>query len=251
MTTFEPGQLADLRRRLAEACCVLATLGLASGTTGHLSVRVPDSDNLLIRARGPEETGVRYTTPGEIIEVSPDGDVVGGAKDGLFPPQEVYIHTEVYRARPDVNSVVHVHPPTIVLFTIADLPLLPIFGAFNPSALKVAIDGVPTYPRSVLINNPQLGEDLAKSLGTHSVCMMRGHGITATGSSIEDASLRAIALNDLAEMNYRARLLGNARPIDDEDIEFFRKTMGGPPKAITSNAVGALWKYYLRLTGVG
>src|SRR5580698_4635619 len=100
MTTFEPGPLADLRSRLAEACRVLGILGLASGNTGHLSVRVPDSDNLLIRARGPAEAGVRYTTPAEIIEVTPDGEIASGAKEGLYPPQEVFIHTEVYRSRP-------------------------------------------------------------------------------------------------------------------------------------------------------
>ncbi len=61
VTTFEPGHLHDLRARLAEACRILGYLGLASGNTGHLSVRVPDSDNLLIRARGPAESGVRYT----------------------------------------------------------------------------------------------------------------------------------------------------------------------------------------------
>jgi len=81
---------------------------------------------------------------------------------------------------------------------------LPIFGAYDPSALKLAMDGIPAYERSILISNPQLGHDLAAALGSKSVCLLRGHGITATGSSIEEATLRAISLNELAEMNYRA-----------------------------------------------
>jgi ribulose-5-phosphate 4-epimerase/fuculose-1-phosphate aldolase len=253
MSTFEPGLLADLRQRLADACRVLGMLGLANGNTGHLSVRVPDSDHLLVRARGPAEAGVRYTTVAEIIEVTPDGDVAGGVKDGLYPPQEVFIHTEVYRARSDVMSVVHVHPPTVVLFTIADVPLLPIFGAYDPSALRLAMDGIPTYERSVLISDAHLGEDLATALGEKSVCLMRGHGITATGASIEEAALRAISLNELAEMNYRARLLGEPRPISADDLAAFAamsRTPGEPDKPVRSNRTAAMWRYYQRLTGI-
>lgn len=250
MTTFEPGHLQDLRQRLAEACRILGFLGLASGNTGHLSVRVPDSDNLLIRARGPAESGVRYTEATDVIEVTPDGEVAGGVRDGLFPPQEVFIHTEVYRARPDVVSVVHVHPPTVVLFTITDVPLLPLFGAYDPFALKLQLDGIPTFDRSVLISNPQLGHDLAGALGSHDVCMMRGHGITATGSTIEEAALRAISLNELAEMNYRARLLGEPRPISDADIATFASMGKGPVKPISANRNQAMWRYYQRLCGI-
>jgi ribulose-5-phosphate 4-epimerase/fuculose-1-phosphate aldolase len=248
VTTFEAGAIQDLRARLAEACRILGILGLASGNTGHLSVRVPDSDNLLIRARGPAEAGVRYTKADEIIEVTPDGDVAGGVKDGLYPPQEVFIHTEVYRARSDVTSVVHVHPPAIVLFTIVGLPLLPIFGAYDPSALKMAMDDLPTYERSVLIKDPHLGHDLAQALGSKSACLMRGHGITVTGSSIEEAALRAISLNELAEMNYKARLLGTPRPISDEDLESFASLTRGPEKPVSSNRTGAMWRYYQKLT---
>jgi ribulose-5-phosphate 4-epimerase/fuculose-1-phosphate aldolase len=240
----------NLRQRLADACRVLGILGLATGNTGHLSVRVPDSDNLLIRARGPAEAGVRYTTPSEIIEVTPDGEVAAGVKDGLYPPQEVFIHTEVYRARSDVTSVVHVHPATVVLFTIADVPLLPIFGAYDPSALKLVLDGIPTYDRSVLISNPELGCDLAAALGSKNVCMMRGHGITAAGSSIEEAALRAISLNELAEMNYRARQLSEPRPISDEDIATFAGRPDAAKKPINSKRTEAMWRYYLRLTGI-
>ena len=250
MSTFEPGPIVDLRQRLADACRVLGILGLATGNTGHLSVRVPDSDNLLIRARGPAETGVRYTTAAEIIEVTPDGEVAAGVKDGLYPPQEVFIHTEVYRARSDVTSVVHVHPATVVLFTITGVPLLPIFGAYDPSALRLVMDGIPTYDRSVLISNPHLGHDLASALGSKNVCMMRGHGITATGSSIEEAALRAISLNELAEMNYRARQLGEPRPISDEDIATFAARPGAPEKPVRSNRTEAMWRYYQRLTGI-
>jgi L-fuculose-phosphate aldolase len=138
----------------------------------------------------------------------------------------VYIHTWLYRTRPDVNAVIHVHPATVMLFTICNKELLPLVGAYDPFALQMLLDGIPRYPRSVLISNDALGQDLAQTMGDKSVCLMRGHGITAVGASVEEATITAWRLNDLAEINYRAALLGNPEPIPDEDIAVFRATRG-------------------------
>src|SRR5579862_5478204 len=152
-------EVDDLRARVAEACRVLARLDLTKAATGHVSARIPRSDHILIRARGPGELGVRYTTEKQIIEVNCDGRAVGAIEGGLVTPVEVFIHTAIYKSRPEVNSVVHVHPAMVVLFTICNKPLLPIFGAYDPSALQLVLDGVPTFDRSVLVSTPQLGED--------------------------------------------------------------------------------------------
>ena len=104
------------------------------GATGHVSARIPGTDRVLIRARGPGELGVRYTTAKQIIEVDFDGKADRQPSEaGLESPIEVFIHTAIYRARPEVNAVVHVHPPTVVLFTICNKPLLPLYGAYDPS----------------------------------------------------------------------------------------------------------------------
>jgi len=151
--------------------------------------------------------------------------------------------------------VVHVHPPTVVLFTICDKSLLPLYGAFDPSGAQIALAGVPTYQRSILISNPKLGDDLMQAMGDSKVCLMRGHGITSVGRSVEEAALEAITLNNLAEMNYRAQLLGNPRPILPEDQEVFRemaKTGRGRAEGLSGNKpsgrAAALWRYYLALT---
>ena len=76
--------------------------------------------------------------------------------------------------------------------------------------------------------------------------MMRGHGITTCGKSVQDATITAIKLNELAEMNYRARLLGDPQPIPDDEIAHI--TRGGNKEK--SEARGApLWRYYCRLVG--
>jgi ribulose-5-phosphate 4-epimerase/fuculose-1-phosphate aldolase len=236
----------DLRAQVAEACRVLARLDLTKGATGHVSARVAGSDRVLIRARGPGELGVRYTTDEQIVEVDLDGKLVGPAAAGLAAPIEVFIHTAVYKARPEVNSVVHIHPAMVVLFTICNKPLLPVFGAYDPSALQLALEGVPTFDRSILVSTPELGDELARAMGKARTCMMRGHGITTAGPSVAEAALHAIHLNELAAMNYQAHLLGDPRPISAEDQAEFRKVArgsGGP-----GGRTAALWRYYCALT---
>jgi L-fuculose-phosphate aldolase len=241
-------EIDALRARVAQACRVLGTLELTKAATGHVSARIPGADRALIRARGPAERGVRYTDDAQVIEVDFDGRVVNGS-DGLTAPVEVFIHTALYKAKPQVNAVVHVHPPTVVLFTICDKPLQPLFGAYDPNALKLALNGIPTYPRSILISTPALGDQLVQSIGEKPVCLMRGHGITTVGDTVEAAALNAIHLNELAIMNYRAHQLGEPKPISEEDQAEFRALTLPRPGARKGSSASALWQYYLALTG--
>lgn len=232
----------ELRAQVAQACRVIGALGLTKAATGHISARVPGTDTILIRARGPDEIGVRYTEPQDVITVDFNGKKLAG-RDGLEPPQEVFIHTWMYRKRPELASVVHAHPATVVLFTICNKPLLPLYGAYDPSSLKLLMEGIPTYPRSITVSNDKLGEEFASSMPGRA-CLMRGHGITTVGSSVQEATLTAIKLNELAEMNYRAQLLGNPQPIPDDEIAHI--TRGDSKKGPKS---APLWRYYCSLVG--
>jgi ribulose-5-phosphate 4-epimerase/fuculose-1-phosphate aldolase len=240
-----------IRERVARACRVLGRLDLTKAAMGHVSARIPGRDTLLIRARGPGELGVRYTEAEQIVEVDLDGNLTQENDAGLNSPIEVFIHTEIYRKRPDVYSVIHIHPPTVVLFTVCDKPLLPLYGAFDPASLQLVLDGIPTYERSVLIDSPQLGREVAGVIADKRVCLMRGHGITTAAPSVEEAALAAIHINELATMNYQAYLLGRPRPISREDQAAFRTLErapvshdGEPP----TGRPGALWRYYCELT---
>ena len=233
-----------LKELLAVSCRILGKLNMTKEPSGHVSARAPGGDNVFIKARGRGESGLRFVTARDFIPVDLNGKKLEGPAE-LDVPQEVYIHTAIYRARPEIQSVIHVHPLTVVLFTICDVPLLPLTGAYDPSALRLITEGVPTYPRSILISNEGLGKDLACVLGSQRACLMRGHGITAAGSSIQDATLTAIKLNEIAEVNYRARLLGDPRPISDEDIKSFMPTH---ERMKASGAyVESAWRYYCNL----
>src|SRR3954471_3625941 len=97
----------DLRIRIARACRVLGKMELTRALRGHISARIPGTNRIFVRARGPAENGVRYTAEDEIVEIGLDGKPVAGMPKGLRTPSEVYIHTEILRARPEVNAVLH------------------------------------------------------------------------------------------------------------------------------------------------
>ena len=234
------------RDMVAKSCRILGGLDLTKAATGHVSQRV--GDRVYIRARGGDEVGVRYTSPDEVIAVDLDGKKIDGP-EGLAAPQEVFIHTWVYKTRPEVKSVIHIHPPTVVLFTICDKQLMPIYGAYDPSSVSLLLQGIPMYGRAITIRNDQLGQDFVNAMGDKNVCLMRGHGITTAGASVEEATVNAIRLNELAEMNYRAQLLGNVRTISEEDQEVFRK-MGHRSKEEGPNIhMFSSWRYYAQLSG--
>jgi len=141
-----------------------------------------------------------------------------------------------------------VHPTNVVLFTITDRELLPLVGAYDPDALALVAEGIPRYPRSHLISNSQRGQDLARVLGDKTVCLMAGHGITACGPTVQDATVSAWRLNDLADINYRAAVLGTPRPIPTEDLEEFRESFRSRPRVANGRSTIVTWNYLARRT---
>ena len=242
-----------LSERVARACRVLGRLELTHASLGHVSARIPGRNSMLIRALGPGELGVRYTSAEQVIEVDFDGNLARPNSEGLAVPKEVFIHSEIYRARPEIHSVIHIHPPTAMLFTICCKPLLPLYGAYDPPSAKLALDGIPTFERSILIDTPERGVELARTMKNKKVCLMRGHGVTTAAPSVEQAALYLIQLNQLADINYRASLLGGGEPISLEDQAEIAATRGleclpvdgAPP----TGAEAANWRFYCELTG--
>jgi ribulose-5-phosphate 4-epimerase/fuculose-1-phosphate aldolase len=189
--------LAELRRTVALACRILALQGLAEDVLGHVSVRAGPGE-LLVRCRGPEERGLLFTIPGDVHLVPLDGpaDLPGG----YSVPSELPIHAEVLRRRPDVQAVVHAHAPSVIMADLAGLKLLPIIGSYNIPAMRLALGGIPVYPRAVLIRRPELAAEMLAAMNDAPVCVLRGHGVTTTGATIAAAVIRALNLESLARI---------------------------------------------------
>ena len=233
---------------VARACRILGKLGITHGALGHVSLRLSDGQSMLIKGKGPGEVGLRYTQPRDVITVDFSATKLAGADD-LQPPSESYLHIWLYRLRPDVMSVIHVHPEHAVLLTICDKEVLPIYGAYGPGA-RLALEGVPTYRRSITIHDDRLGEEFATFMGSKSAALMRGHGVSVVGSGVEDATVRVMALDELVTMNYKAYLLGTPRPIPEQDrAELAQLQAPGRSRGSAGGEVGmrAAWRYYCSL----
>jgi L-fuculose-phosphate aldolase len=235
---------------VAQACRILGQLELTQAALGHVSYRLGDSQTMLIKGKGPAEVGLRYTRPDDILVVDFSAEKVSGHAE-LQPPSESFLHIWLYRQNPQVRSVIHVHPEHAVLLTICDKQIMPIYGAYG-GGVRLAIEGIPTYPRSVTISDDHLGEEFATFMGTKKVALMRGHGVSVVGSGVEDATVRAMELNELVTMTYKAYLLGTPRPISDEDIQTHMRPHD--PNRRRGSAGGdagvlAAWRYYRSLAG--
>ena len=146
--------MSDLAATVATACRIVAQQGLAADVLGHVSVRL-DADRILLRCRGPRDRGLLFTDADDIrvVDLNGRGDLDGG----YSVPNEFHIHTELFRARADVQAVVHAHPRDVMVADLAGVPLRQVFGAYNIPASRLAHDGIPVYPRSVLVRTPELG----------------------------------------------------------------------------------------------
>lgn len=207
----------ELRATVAQACRVLAVEGLVEGILGHVSVRT-GADRMLIRCRGANEHGLLFTEDADVRLTDFDGTFIE-PDDGYKVPNELPIHGELLRARPEVNAVVHAHPRAVLVCGIAGLELRPIIGSYNMPAMRMALGGIPVYPRSVLIRRPDLAHEMMAAMGDRPVCVLKGHGLTVTGDSVEQAVVRALNLNALAEVTLAvAQAGGRAEDIPLEDI---------------------------------
>ncbi|MES2977844.1 MAG: class II aldolase/adducin family protein [Pseudomonadota bacterium] len=243
----------SVEETIATACRILGFMGLVRETTGHVSARLDDG-RMLIRCRGKDEAGVIFTNAEAVRSVDFDGKNLDHA--GQYEtPTELPIHGEIYRARPDVNAVVHAHPRASLICTLLGLELKPIFGAFDPNAMSLAVAGIPIFPRSILIRDRALGEQLASTLGYKPVCILRGHGTVTTGASVQEATIRAIQLETLASMTLEiAKAGGSANAISAEDQEYFRKlreTQDAKAKAHGADVFQWTWRHYIKLMQAG
>lgn len=243
-------QINEMKKKIALSCRILGNQGVSRGAFGHVSARIPETDSILIKSKGPDEAALEFATERDIITIDLKGKVLEAPK-GLDAPAETEMHLAVYRARPEIMSVIHAHPDWVVLLTACEKPLVPIYAAYNPPSLRLLLEGIPLYPRSVTIVNEELGRDFMKVMGDKKACLLRGHGMTTAGKSVEESTLISLSVFELARMNCLAYAIGDPQPIPQADIEEyqrrwkdgFRKRFEGP----SSTGEHPDWRYNAEL----
>ena len=183
---------------------------------GHVSARHDKHPDRFLLARSMAPALV---TAADIMEFGLDGEPVDA--QGRTPYLERFIHAEIYRARPDVMSVVHSHSPSVIPFAISTQALRPVYhmSGFLPA------DGAPVFEirdaggpaTDMLISNPALGRALADDLGGGAVILMRGHGSTVVGPGIRAAVFRAVYTEINARLESEALRLGGVTFLNAEE----------------------------------
>jgi HCOMODA/2-hydroxy-3-carboxy-muconic semialdehyde decarboxylase len=187
---------------------------------GHVTARsVKDPNHFYI----PRAMPPALVSRADIVEVGLDCKPVEPNAPRLNG--ERYIHCQIYRARPEVQSVIHTHDLAVLPFGIAGVPLRPVVAqaGFLPSEtplfeIREANENEKT--RGMLVLTPHLGDALAKKLGPNPVVLMRGHGDTVVGRSVRDAAIRTIYTHINALAQSRAMALGpNITALNESELE--------------------------------
>ena len=166
---------------------------------GHVSARSDKHPERFIMSRSLAPALVKAS---DLMELDLDSEPLPGDKRKGF--LERYIHGEIYRARPEVMAVVHSHSPSVIPFGVTRTKLRPIYhmGSFLWSGTPVFDIRKEREENDLLIRDRPLGKALAHSLGSCTCVLMRGHGMTVVGDSVQEAVFRAI----YTEMNARLQL---------------------------------------------
>ncbi len=204
---------------LVAAYRVLAEYGVIDAY-GHVSVRSPRDPNryYLARALAPERVQVE-----DMIEYDLDSRPL--EERGRESVRERFIHGEIFRSRPEVMAVVHNHSPSVVPFSVTQVPMRPIFHM----AAFVG-EGLPNFEirdvqkgTDLLVKTPPLGKALAKTLGLKPAALMRGHGAVVVGENLPRAVGRSVYLELSARMQMQALLLagekGGITYLDDAEVK--------------------------------
>ena len=162
---------------------------------GHISARSVKNPNHFFMPRAMPPALVSRA---DIVEVGLDCKPI--ASDAPRLNGERYIHCQIYKARRDVQSVIHTHDLAVIPFGLAGISLKPVvaqagFLPPNTPLFEVREANETEKKRGMLVLNANLGDALAKKLGTNPVILMRGHGDTVVGSSVRAATVRTIYIH--------------------------------------------------------
>jgi ribulose-5-phosphate 4-epimerase/fuculose-1-phosphate aldolase len=197
-------QAGALLDDLVVANRILANENILDGL-GHVSVRSLQRPDRFFLSR---DLAPGLVTTGDLVEYDLEGNPVNARAPQGY--RERFLHGAIYKARPDVNSIVHSHMPSVLPFTDVTTPLRPMYHMAS-----FLLQGAPLFEvRSVqgqvgmLIDNNKVGAALAQTLGNRTIALIRGHGVAIVGTTIPDAVQNSIFLDVNARVQSQAVALG-------------------------------------------
>lgn len=200
----------EAKQKIIDAGLILEAEGQGDLTRGHVSVRVPGDPSLFFMK--PHSQGFDEITMENIVICNLEGEKVGG---GGRRHSEVFIHSEIFKARPEINSVIHAHPTHAVALSATGKALRPIS---QPSVAFA--DGLPYFNDTInLIRTKEMGAGVARALGTCKAVLMRNHGVALAGATVEESTILAIMLDNACRIQLLAESAGGIGEVfPPEDI---------------------------------
>ncbi|HUD88990.1 MAG TPA: class II aldolase/adducin family protein [Xanthobacteraceae bacterium] len=209
-----------IKQQLIVAGKVLVAEGQDDFTRGHISMRVPGDPKLFFMK--PHSMGLDEITMKNILTIDLEGNVVAGT---ARRHSEVYIHSEIFKVRADVNCVIHTHPTYSVALSATGRPIK---AYSQPGAMFAGEVGVYT-DTITLIRSHALGAGVAKALGRGRAVLLKNHGIVMTGKTIEEAVIGTVMLENAATIQLLTEAAGEPAPeFPPDDIAKFKQEIGQP-----------------------
>ena len=220
-----------IRKDIVSACRILTYKNLVEGF-GHVSARIPGTERFLITPR----ISLALVQENELLTMNLAGEVVEGS---YAAPAETWLHTAIMRAKPRVNVITRIHARAANIFSVTDRRLEPVHnhGSFFAG-------GVPVYNPPDLITTPELGAEVAQTLGDGPAVLLRGNGQVTVGRTVPEAVIMAIYLEEAAEILYGALQIGKPVPLTlDESKQ--RQVEALPPVDLER-----AWNYFKNRCGM-
>jgi ribulose-5-phosphate 4-epimerase/fuculose-1-phosphate aldolase len=216
---------------------ILYDQGVVDGL-GHVSARHNSDPNQFLLSCNRAPGLVRHA---DVLCYDLGGNTVSPTTERSY--LERFIHGEIYRARPDVMSVVHSHSPSVIPFGVTGNRLRPIFhmAGFLGSGSTIFDIREDFGETDMLIRNNEMGKALAQSLGQCTCVLMRGHGSTVVGSSVEQAVYRAIYAEVNAKLQSQALGLGEVTYLTAQEADL--------AAAANDTQIGRSWDLWRRRIG--
>jgi ribulose-5-phosphate 4-epimerase/fuculose-1-phosphate aldolase len=214
---------------------VLADFGVLDGF-GHVSARDPSNPNHFLMSRS---LAPALVTADDIMAFDLDGNALDARGRSVF--LERFIHSEIYKARPDVMAVVHTHSPGVVPFTVSQVPLRAVYhnAAFLAAGAPVWDIRKDFGATDMLVRNSAIGQSLAQTLGDKAVVLMRGHGDVTAGPSVRVAVFRAYYTDVNARLQSQAMTL-QAMALGGE-VNYLTPEEGAKADAVNLVVLDRIW----------
>ncbi len=217
--------LDDIKQDIVTASHILHRQGIAAAF-GHVSARIPGTDTFIF----PPRMSPALVRKDNLLVLDVDGNQLSG--DGR-PNTEFWIHARIYKARPDVQSVCHVHPPSCVVLGSLGETIRPLHASG-----AIFRNDVQVFDAITLIRTRELGDQVASTLGRHGAMLLRGHGVNVADKDVRRVCVMTLWMEEAANYQLRAMAAGKPRYFSPAELEVIYPQVAG--EEVSNRA----WDYF-------